>query len=234
MPWDGTELWIAEVGADGRLGPPALRGRRRRRVDLPARVVARRHAVLRRRIAPAGGISTACATGRSKPCIRWRRSSAGRNGSSGPRTWAFADESRARRRRTRERAHGIWRRIDVGTGALDADRRRCRARSTTSRPLRTHAVFVGGSAREPGRGRAGHARRPAPRRRFASRRPSTIDPRLSSRCRRRSSFRPRTASRRTRSTTRRAIADFTRARRRAAAADRRHPRRSDGGDACAC
>ncbi len=44
MPWDGCELWVAEVEADGALGQDDARGGRRRRVDLSTRMVARRRA----------------------------------------------------------------------------------------------------------------------------------------------------------------------------------------------
>ena len=49
MPWDGCELWVADVLADGTLDRAAVGRRRPRRVDLPAGVVAGRRAPLRLR-----------------------------------------------------------------------------------------------------------------------------------------------------------------------------------------
>ena len=47
MPWDGTELWVANVSDAGTLDQPRQRGRRRDRRDLSARMVPGRNALLR-------------------------------------------------------------------------------------------------------------------------------------------------------------------------------------------
>ena len=82
MPWDGTELWVADLGAG--------RDARRRRSSSPA---ARRSRSSSRSGAPtgrftssptaaAGGTSTAATATATKRSCRWRPSSARRNGSS--------------------------------------------------------------------------------------------------------------------------------------------------------
>ena len=49
MPWDGTELWVGDLAADGSVSGEPQRGRRPRRVDLPAGVEPGRRAALRDR-----------------------------------------------------------------------------------------------------------------------------------------------------------------------------------------
>ena len=49
MPWDGTELWVADVTASGALENARVRRRRAFGIHLSARLVARRRPVLRQR-----------------------------------------------------------------------------------------------------------------------------------------------------------------------------------------
>ena len=67
MPWDGTELWVADLDADGTLGEPRLVAGGAGRVDLPARVGARTARCTSSRTAPAGGTSTAGGDGEVEP-----------------------------------------------------------------------------------------------------------------------------------------------------------------------
>ena len=84
MPWDGTELWVADLAADGALGRPTRS---------PA---AASESIFQPGWSPDGTLYfVSDRTGwwnlyrlrpaRSKPCTRWRRSSAVRSGSSGRR-----------------------------------------------------------------------------------------------------------------------------------------------------
>ena len=87
MPWDGTELWVADRRR--RRARHGARGRGRpRRIDLPAELVARRRAALRLRpqrlVEPVPRARRAAI----ERCTRWRPSSASRNGCSACRPTA--------------------------------------------------------------------------------------------------------------------------------------------------
>ena len=82
MPWDGTELWLAEIGADARLaaargGSPADRGSRS--CSRPGRPTA---GSISSPIGPAGGTSTGSAKPGRFPSARCLPNSAGRPGAS--------------------------------------------------------------------------------------------------------------------------------------------------------
>ena len=80
MPWQGTELWLAEFNADGTLAAPRRIAGGRRGSDLPARVVAGRPAALRLRpqrlVESVPLLRSATASAASKACARWRPNSA--------------------------------------------------------------------------------------------------------------------------------------------------------------
>ena len=84
MPWDGTELMLADVGEDGTFGAARHCRRRSRRVGRPGRMGRRRHAAVRHATAPAGGICTGADPDAGPVhCAPARRSSPGRSGRSG-------------------------------------------------------------------------------------------------------------------------------------------------------
>ena len=122
MPWDGCELWVGEIGEDGRRRLDAQRvAGGPTGVDLPAGVVARRHALLRLRphrlvepLPPQRGR-------RRAPWRRWRRSSGCRSGSSACRpTPSSTDETIV----ATYTQHGTWHlaTLDTASGADHADR----------------------------------------------------------------------------------------------------------------
>ena len=121
MPWDGTELWVAECGADGELGKRAQGRRRRRRVDLPARVVAGRHALLRLDRTGWWNLYRMRRRQRRGARARWRRSSGGRSGSSGSRRTPSSRRN-AFSARTRRTALGASPGSTPQRTTLDADR----------------------------------------------------------------------------------------------------------------
>ena len=85
MPWNGTMLYLAAIGADGALGRAATDRGRRDRIDLPAGMVARRRAA-RVRVRSLRLVESlrlrARDAGHPRRWRRWRRSSACRNGCS--------------------------------------------------------------------------------------------------------------------------------------------------------
>ena len=134
MPWDGTELWVADVDAAGGLDQRAPRGRQRHRVDLSAGLVARTATLYFvsdrddcwRLYRVAAGLQT-----RRDPAGRARSSaptprSGARSGSSAPRR----GRSRAPRGwscRTRAKAGGIWAALDLDAGTFRDMAHRARA-----------------------------------------------------------------------------------------------------------
>ena len=105
MPWDGTELIVAEVAADGTLRRGPHRRRRPRRVGRPGRVGPRRLPAVRQRPHRLVELYVRPATADARTSVRAaRRSSAGRCGRSGQRWFAPLDE-RADRRRARAGRH---------------------------------------------------------------------------------------------------------------------------------
>ena len=95
MPWEGSELWLADVAADGPPRACAAHCRRAGRVAVPAAVVAARRAVRRLRPHAAGGTSTASRARRCARCARWRPSSASRCGCSARRCSASPATTRS-------------------------------------------------------------------------------------------------------------------------------------------
>ena len=193
MPWDGTELLVGDLSADGsssasRSSSPAGR----RGVDLAARSGARRASCLRVAIAAAGGTSSGAAGDRAV-CTAARPSSAARSGSSASartRSWPTAGSSArttagasALDRAARSR-HGRARRLDLPHDALG--RRTWHRRGGLARSCSSPAP-------RPAR-RAGVARLHEPGRRRAPRRApsSQVDPAFFSVRPRRSSSRRRT------------------------------------------
>ncbi len=69
MPWDGTELWVGEVGPDGTHRRAGEDRGRAGGIDLPAGVVAGRHALLRLGPRRAGGICTGSVGGSAEPLL---------------------------------------------------------------------------------------------------------------------------------------------------------------------
>ena len=80
MPWDGCELWVAEIDADGALGTASAGRGRAGGVDFPARPGRRMARSISPPTAPAGGTCIAGAAGGRRTSSGVRQSSACRSG----------------------------------------------------------------------------------------------------------------------------------------------------------
>ena len=149
MPWDGTELWVAEVAPDGSLTAPRESGRRCRRVDLPTGVVARRRCSISCPIAPAGGISIGAAAPTSRPSIRWRRSSACRSGRSACRPMPSSTADAHRGHLHRRTADGGWRCVELEPRASSRSPSTLEPLESIARHRHARVYFIGGSPTAP-------------------------------------------------------------------------------------
>ena len=235
MPWDGTELWVADVAAGRRADERAPRGRRRDGVDLPAGLVARTARCVRQRprrlvAAYRGRPAGAAGSTRSRRVLQPPPPTprpAGRSGSSARRPGPSRAPTRARR--------VVHARGPLAPGLRRSRHRRVpRARAGLEpgpwlAAADGEVVLVAGSADGAGRGdgactlESGAAARAARRGGHVDRRGLPLRAAVA-----RVSHRRRIA-RRSSSTIRRATATVGAARRRTAAAHRHQPRRPDRG-----
>ena len=142
MPWDGTELWVGELTPDG------SRGRAERVAAAWTNPSSSRSGrptafCISSPTAPAGGTSTAGATGASSRCARWKPSSACRSGSLACPPMPSSQPS-ASSAPTLSAARGIWR----CSTRRPVNSNRSKLPTPTSAGMRAapgRVVFLGGS-----------------------------------------------------------------------------------------
>ena len=146
MPWDGTELWLATVAADGGIGSPQLVAG------------SEREAIFQPGWSPDGALYFVSdrtgwwnlyrlAGGRAEPVHPMAAEFGRPSWQLGTCTWAAADSSRLV---VTYAVSGQWRlaTIDLSSGALEALAAGVEPAESLA-ATRTHVVLVGGSAREP-------------------------------------------------------------------------------------